>query len=126
MKETAVAINNGYGFARQSSTNLSRPASLALDGDSNTASATGDDESPWWQLDIGAVYKIQSLEILPADDSSDLSGARIYISDWNFPSDPESVASLDVSSLIYKKEQSLPLGIISSVSIARTGRYIRI
>jgi len=55
--------------ARQSSNGMSTTASLAVDGNtnggwgSNTITHTNDENSPWWEVDLGGVYDISEIKI---------------------------------------------------------------
>ncbi|WP_232792309.1 galactose-binding domain-containing protein [Actinacidiphila yeochonensis] len=76
------------GTATQSATSGTATADLALDGDNNTQSSTTSAPGAWWQVDLGAVRPIGSVELW--NDSAagthdvtvtfattpDLSGAR--------------------------------------------------
>jgi len=54
--------------ARQISTFLS-PARAAVDDDFTTAACTDDDKAyPWWSVDLGQVYHINSITITSTDN----------------------------------------------------------
>jgi hypothetical protein len=70
------------GVAIQSSTFKSFGASLAIDDDINTFSHTNDN-SAWWQVDLGTEQEIDSVQILNrwCGDPSDPNGCLCRLSD---------------------------------------------
>jgi hypothetical protein len=78
------------GTASQSSTINSFGASLAVDGNSNTASQTQLEPGAWWSLDLGTTMSLKSVTVVNRTDCCGdwLSGATIEVL-----SDSQSVVS---------------------------------
>ena len=113
--------NNLFGYVRQSSTDLSRPANYA--NQLNNSSATIEETSPWWILDIGATYNIDSIDLSFADDCSACDGnIRMFISDWTMPSDPLNNREVGWSEIAVV----IGAGETASYSVGRSGRFIAI
>lgn len=119
------SANVGYGYARQSSTDNDGVPSLALDDSLVSAAQTTLEPSPWWELDMGAVYNIESIEaLLPASEPG-LDDAVLLVSDWPMPNEP----MLDVDGVSVAAYPLAPVPGASDTATAavqRTGRYLRI
>jgi len=82
------------GSASQSSTGWSAPASRAIDGNTsgvwNNGSVTATNQSyqPWWQVDLGAVYSIDHINIWNRTDccQNRLTNYYVFVSDTPFTS----------------------------------------
>jgi len=60
-----VTVNVALGEdAMQSSTYKKRVASLAVDGDIDTASCTGMETKPWWAVDLGWAFLVKEVVII--------------------------------------------------------------
>ena len=79
------------GKASQSSTDFSGEAARAIDGNTsgkfpdNTVTHTKQEKDPWWEVDLGATYPLQSIAIWPRTDahSGMLAHVRITLYDEN-------------------------------------------
>ncbi|WP_158089060.1 pentapeptide repeat-containing protein [Cognaticolwellia mytili] len=113
--------NKLFGYARQSSTDESRPANYAYE--LNKSSKTTADTSPWWILDIGATFDIDSIDLTFAADCTACDGkTKMFISDWTIPSNPmfnpeDGWAEIAVTTLV---------GEADTYTVGRTGRFIAI
>jgi hypothetical protein len=116
--------------AVQSSTHSGGDAARAVDGNTNGAwnrksvSHTGKMDGPWWRVDLGAVYKIQSIRIHNRTDSHGgrLNGAVVMVSDWPFTSDSLTTAMGDgISRYILEKAEA-----VNRIDAKRSGRYVMV
>lgn len=124
------------GAATQSSTYIaappSGPAGLAIDGNpdgkwfANSMASTNYDYQAWWQLDLGASFPLDSINIWNRTDccGSRLSNFYVFVSDQPF-------ASNDLYSTYYQSGVSsyyfgATAGNLTTLGIARTGRYVRV
>lgn len=88
--------------AMQSSVGYDGKPELAIDGnrnpayDAKTTTHTADgDKMPWWQIDLGAVYKVDHIRIFNRADPccrERIVGANLMVSDQPFPN-PDGMAS---------------------------------
>ncbi|WP_373941783.1 T9SS type A sorting domain-containing protein [Polaribacter sejongensis] len=78
LKPEAIPENIALtGTATQSSTNpqFNKPASLAIDGDTNgnygsgSVTVTNNEENPWWQVDLGTEQKIGEIKVFNRTDA---------------------------------------------------------
>ena len=116
--------------ASQSSTGFGAPAGRAVDGINDgyfgfkSVSHTTHKTQPWWQVDLGAVYKIDDIKIYNRTDccGKKLNGAYVMVSDWPFDSYPIHALKGDSISR-YRIKKALPS---NKFKVNRTGRYIRV
>ncbi|MCX2842003.1 discoidin domain-containing protein [Microbulbifer thermotolerans] len=117
----------------QSSTDYSGISSRAVDGDvrgnwsSNTITHTENEIQPWWQVDLGSVSTISTINLYNRTDSccsSRLSNFYVLVSDKPFSSNDLNVllAQDDVASYYYGSTAGSP----TSIDINRSGRYVRV
>ena len=104
-------------------------AGKAVDGNLHSpagASITGNQNRPWWQVDLGDVYPIDVIDILGRTDCchSQSSSVWLSVSDTPFTStDVETTfAQPGVSTYAFPGT----VGELASFAINRTGRYVRI
>lgn len=120
-------------FATQSSTQLGAEASRAIDGNTNgdffggnSVSLTNWESNAWWELDLGLVSNIETINIYNREDCCQqfLSNYYIIISDAPFTSTDlnETLNQPGVSSYLQTDQVGLP----SAISIDEVGRYVRI
>lgn len=102
-KPAQPAVNLAKGKrAMQSSVGYDGKPELAIDGnrnpayDAKTTTHTADgDKMPWWQIDLGAVYKVDHIRIFNRADPccrERILGANVMVSDQPFPN-PDGMAS---------------------------------
>jgi hypothetical protein len=118
----------------QSSTYVpTNPASAAVDGNRNTnyygtgsVAMTNYEATPWWQVDLGSIQSIDTIQVFPRDDSGSIS----YLSDWYIFVSDVPFTSTTISTTIaqsgvsnYHKGQATNP---TTQTVDRTGRYIRI
>ena len=128
-----VALNKS---ATQSSTlsigGITGSASKAVDGNTNgvfftnpsSVSATNNEYQAWWEVDLGANYNIEQINIYNRTDGSDRThDAYIMVSSTPFTSGNlnDALAQADFQQLITGL-----LGSPSTVNLASPGRYVRI
>jgi len=124
-----LALNKS---ATQSSTIFGAVAARAVDGDTDGAflngsvTATDQEDNPWWQVDLGEVSQIESIDIWNRTDnrSDRLSDFYVLVSDVPF-------SSTDLTSTINQSGvdnyySATEAGSPSPFTIGRTGRYVRI
>ena len=122
----AEATNISYGYARQSSTDNNGVPPLAIDSDLASYSQTALEASPWWELDLGAVYNAAAVELqVDLSQEADLADAVLLISDWPIPDDP--LNRIDGEGLVaYALQPVVGDAQRFSAQINRTMRYLRI
>jgi hypothetical protein len=120
--------------AAQSSTYYKGSASRAVDGNTNAGyggnsiTHTKKDSRPWWQVDLGAVYKIDKIQIYDRVDDKGksyggrLNGAVVMVSDWPFTGNPRKAVKGDG---IFRRNIKTAKP-INTLSIKRTGRYVQV
>ncbi len=94
-----LAGNSAYGYARSSSIDLNGYPSLAVDNDPATSSITAVEKSPWWELDMGAIYVLSSVALDTEHDLVTTEQLELFISDWPLPFDFNGV---EVEGQIYR------------------------
>ena len=120
--------------ATQSSTYGNGLASLAVDGNTVGSSPwtadlqhTTTEAQPWWQVDLGAVSTIEEVKIYNRSDccAGRLNNFYILLSDDPF--DPsKGLDSLLTDTAVRSINFSGAAGLLESINIAGTGRYVRI
>jgi RHS repeat-associated protein len=118
--------------ATQSSDLFGGVASRAVDGNTsglwsgNSVTHTDNQAQPWWQVDLGAVQSLQTVRLWNRTDccSERLSNFYVLVSDAPF-------ASTSLSATLAQPGVSAfhtpgPAGTSVSVSVNRTGRYVRV
>ncbi|WP_370977929.1 discoidin domain-containing protein [Agaribacterium sp. ZY112] len=125
---TNLALNKP---ATQSSNyNNNFPASKAVDGlstgDAGDFNHTLSEANPWWQVDLGAVSTISTIEIYNRTNccSNRLSNFHVLVSDVPFTSTNlnSSMNQAGVGNYHVAGQAGSP----SSLNINRTGRYVRV
>ncbi len=123
-KRAAVNLTTGKKV-RQSSQYKKLDASYAFDADINTFSHTSNTPNAWLEVDLGAVYKIDTVVLENRRDSSKarLNDALVYVSDW--PMDDYVYAnSTDKSVHVLGKVGAAKDRTI--IEVGKTGRYVRV
>jgi RHS repeat-associated protein len=121
--------------ATQSSTLVDTPsptASESVDGNTDgnyfdrSVSHTGSDAQAWWQVDLGASYDIGNILVWNRTDccGSRLSDYYVFVSDNAFTS--TSLSTTLSQSGVSSYHQTTTAGSPTSVSVHRTGRYVRV
>ncbi|MEM9773706.1 MAG: PKD domain-containing protein [Chloroflexota bacterium] len=126
---TNLALNKS---ANQSSTGWSGAASRAVDGNTsgqygnNSVTHTGSNTNAWWQVDLGSVSQIDEITLWNRTDccSSRLSNVHIFVSDTPFNS--TSLTGTQAQSGVSEYYTSGAWGSSGTVSVNRTGRYVRV
>jgi hypothetical protein len=109
----------------QSSTYSKYYASYAVDGKNNVISLTKHNPTPWWQVDLGSIQKIDIIKIWNHTKyTTRLSNYYVLVSDTPF-------ASTNISNAInqpgvWSQYETKPAGYPTTLSPNRTGRYVRI
>ncbi len=123
-----LALNK---VATQSTTlDPSTPASNAVDG--NLVSANGlmaittNQANPWWQVDLGSVQPIESVEIRGRTDCcpNQTSNLVVFVSDTPLLSTDIASARAEAGVSSYATTGSV--GYALTLTVNRTGRYVRI
>jgi hypothetical protein len=101
-------------------------AAMANDGDLTTLNITGSNGQAWWEVDLGAVYPIESVTIHNRTDccADRLSNFWVLVSDEPFVSTTLSTArsAPGVAALRHYSWQANR----SMFTVNRTGRYVRV
>ncbi len=118
--------------ATQSSTSAA-PASKAVDGNTggnfwldNSTSATGWENQPWWELDLGEVSAISDIEIWGRTDCCELFLNNYYVLVSETPFQSNDLNTLLNTVGVQSFYQDIPAGTPSLVNINVNGRYVRI
>ena len=120
--------------ATQSSTGWDGSAEKAVDGNTDGSYAQGSvthtlyNANAWWQVDLGAVYHIEAMEIWNRTDAAPerLSDFYVFVSDTPFTSnDPIATAN---QAGVWTQHLVIPEGPRPDVSLSvdAMGRYVRI
>ncbi len=124
------------GTVTQSSTEIGYPAVLAADGNKDgnfthqSVASTKDEFGPWWEVDLGSVYRIDTIKIwLPTDCCSERligTGLDVLISDTPFTSTGNTIVDHQEEVWEYSASPEWPLYSMIPISLNRSGRYIRV
>ena len=117
----------------QSSTQFNGFSDRAVDGNTdgnfwqgNSTTLTEWNTNQWWEVDLGVVSNIETINIWNRTDccTESLNNYYIFVSDvpFNSTSLSETIAQNSVSNYL----QNTTAGRPSSIAISRTGRYVRI
>ena len=126
-------IPDNLSFGRpvaQSSVGWEGVARLAVDGiidgafSTKSVTHTKKEPNPWWQVDLGAVYKIDAIRVFNRTDccGDRLDGAKVMVSDWRFSGEPWKKLKGDAIGH-YGIARAKSMNILK---INRTGRYVRV
>ncbi|OLE51700.1 MAG: hypothetical protein AUG51_21745 [Acidobacteria bacterium 13_1_20CM_3_53_8] len=136
LSATEDTVNLALGkTATQSSTyvdsGVTFSASRAVDGNTDgslwngSSSATNNEYRPWWQVDLGSVQPVQSIQLWRRTDCcyDQLTTFYVFVSDNPFTSTDITATQNQsgVSSYYTAGEGGLP----TTVNVNRTGRYVR-
>ena len=118
--------------ATQSSVVFGAVASRAIDGNTNgnflanSVTATNMEINPWWELDLGAVFEIETINIWNRTDNRPdrLSNFYVFVSDVPFSSNNLNTTINQAGVSNYY--QSPNAGTPSVITVGRTGRYVRV
>jgi F5/8 type C domain len=124
---TNLALNK---TATQSSTYGSQSASRAVDGNPggtwNDITLTGYEAQAWWQVDLGSVRSLQTIKLRPRSDlTCCLDNFYVFVSDVPFTSN-NVTATQNQAGVWNSYVQSGFSSIPTSVTVNRTGRYVRV
>ncbi len=127
-----LVVNLALGKPAVQSSTLGGAASRAIDGNTNgnysnnSVTQTLNEFQAWWEVDLGNVGSLKEIEIWNRTDccSSQLSNYYILISDLPFSSTDLSVLLSDPN--VSNFFQSAAAGSPTTVSINRSGRFVRI
>ncbi|MCK4467546.1 MAG: discoidin domain-containing protein, partial [Desulfobacterales bacterium] len=116
--------------ARQSSTGYGGTAQLAVDGNtdgnysSRSTTHTNHEKNPWWEVDLGAVYKLENVLVYNRTDacSERLDNFQVLVSVKPFPNSPVTANNYTIKGWTVQKAQN-----INRINLGKThGRYVRI
>lgn len=118
--------------ATQATTAFNAPPERAVDGDTNgdwygaSITHTHLRAESWWQVDLGGVQAVASIDIWNRTDccSSRLSNFYVFVSDTPFVS-TSVAATLGQAGVSSYYVGSMP-GVSVSVAVNRSGRYVRV
>ena len=128
----SVPVNIALGKSATQSSTDKGVASNAVDGNTdgdfanNSVTETLSESQPWWEVDLGSVHSLKEIEIWNRTDccSSELSNYYVLVSD--FPFQPTNLNDLLNDPRVSNIFQSTSAGTPTTISINRTGRYVRI
>ncbi|WP_319956155.1 alpha-L-fucosidase [Micromonospora yasonensis] len=110
---------------------VSFSASNAVDGDTDglhlNLSHTNNDQSAWWQVDLGSSQPVGQVAVWNrADCCTDrLANYHLVVSDSPLPNRPLTAADLTAPG-VWSTMQAAPAGRPTTVPVNATGRYVRI
>ena len=119
--------------AAQSSTLNDKPASYAVDGNTdgaianNSVSSTQMNAQAWWQVDLGAVYNLTDIRVWNRTDSgmeSRLSNFYVLVSNVPFTSTDLTTTRNQAGVGSYPVNGTA--GRPDTISVNRSGRYVRV
>ena len=132
--ESSISTNVALGkTATQSGTQNSGEASRAVDGNTNGNYWAGNSvtntnwvNNAWWEVDLGEIYTVETINVWNRTDamSNLLSNYHVFVSDVPFTS-TDLGATLNQSG-VNDYFQNTQAASPSTVTVNRTGRYIRI
>jgi len=109
------------------SPSLAGPAQMAVDGNtdqsysSGSVSATTTENNPWWQVDLGAVYKIEKVVIYNRGDARSEHLKRFHVDILNADAD----GSWEIEDHVYSEDEA---GLVALVAFKKgiKGQVVRI
>jgi len=116
--------------ARQSSTGHGGTAQLAVDGNtdgnygSGSTTHTNHEKNPWWEVDLGAAYKLENVLVYNRTDARPerLDNFQVLVSVEPFPNSPVTANGHTIKGWTVQKAQN-----INRINLGKThGRYVRI
>jgi hypothetical protein len=118
--------------ATQSSEIFGGVASRAVDGNTNGAwsgnsvTHTNSEDQPWWQVDLGAVYQLQTVRVWNRTDccSERLSDFYVLVSDAPFASTGLSATLAQPGVTAFRTPGQA--GSPTTINVNRAGRYVRV
>lgn len=102
-------------------------ASKAVDGDLENLSATnGSEVQPWWQVDAGASFLIDTIAIYDRVDCCEnrLANYYVFVSDTPFVSTDLNTTLAQPG--VWSSLQTAQAGRPTTIDVGQTGRYIRV
>ncbi len=126
---TNLALNK---TASQSSTKNGGVASRAVDGNTNgsfyhpdeSVSSTSYGDQGWWEVDLGGVYTIETIEAWNQTGGNSTSNYYVLVSDNPFPSNDLTTLLNDPEIAAFQNAGTMDSP--SIVDVNRTGQYVRI
>jgi hypothetical protein len=134
---TPTPVNVAYGRTATQSTTLPGyfigRAGAAVDGNTNggffnsSVTATDYENSPWWQVDLGAFTAISSITIWNRTDccGSRLNDYWVFVSDTPFLS-TDTPATLQSRTGTFSSHQTTAPAPSAPITVGSPGRYVRI
>jgi large repetitive protein len=118
--------------ATQSSTYEDASASLAVDGNTNgnygagSVTHTNSTNSPWWQVDLGATYTIDSLQLWNRSDccQSRLANFYVFVSTTN--QSGRNLNTILNDSSVWRFYRSATSPSVLEIPAGINGRYVRV
>ena len=128
-----IALNK---VATQSSTYFNGVASLAVDGNRTGSSATNNppdlqhtlsEFQPWWQVDLGAISRIEQVKVYNRIDCCQgrLNNFYVLWSDQPFDT-TKTLDSLLIDSAVSSIRFNGTAGLVETIQVDSMGRYVRI
>jgi streptogramin lyase len=128
-KTTNLALTS---TATQSSTASGGGADLAVDGDIDgdfthgSIAQTLADNQDWWQVDLGASYPVQEIELWNRTDCCDTQLQNFYVFASDVPFTSNDPAVIATQQHVFVVHQVAPAGRRFSAAVNRTARYVRV
>jgi len=122
--QTVINLSQGKVAAQSSNYSVNYPASRVVDGNTSNFNHTGIELQPWWQVDLGTVYQLASVEITSRQDccGDRIKRFRVFVSNI-------AVSSYSTPGYIYEFANAGGLSngqVITIPNLSITGRYVRI
>ena len=120
--------------ATESSVAYSGPASLAVDGNTDgsfydgSVTHTNNDTNAWWQVDLGAVKPIGTIDVFNRTDccSSRLTDYWVFISTTPFTTTLSPAAQATASGVVWSSHQTGQAGTPTTLGANAAGRYVMV
>ena len=135
MTPSPTPINYALGkTGSQSSTynhSVNPVAAKAIDGNTDgvwansSLASTNNEVHPWWQVDMGGIYQIQTIKLWNRTDAElgRLSNFYVLVSDTPFSSD--DLDTVLAQSGVWSYYYNGTAGALSEISVGTHGRYVR-
>lgn len=92
-------VNTAYGYARQSSIDDNGVAANAIDGSVDTSAITTQEQSSWWELDMGAHYPVETIEFVSGNPIDDAEQLTVWLSEWPITDDDAQLGKITATTV---------------------------
>nr|MDQ3280698.1 discoidin domain-containing protein [Acidobacteriota bacterium] len=121
-----VALNKTAKQSTSDSTKPAEAASSAVDGSMTNYQATKSEAQPWWEVDLGASYPVETISVTNRSDAfqSRLTDFWVLVSDEPIASTSLNTAKTQAG--VSAMRHGFSGGTRSEFAVNRTARYVRV